>query len=176
VLRHELTHVATRLDTAADAPMWLTEGLAEYVGRRGYRDFAAVAPDLTAAVRAGELPAGLPTDADFRVDTDEATLAYQSAWSFAAFVADVYGEPKLRAMYLGVPTTVMTPIWNARLINDAVFAELFTEYCGALTKLAQGYGCTVADGLTLLPHDSRHLFDGAHPNEEGSALMALALA
>ncbi|NMA09244.1 MAG: SGNH/GDSL hydrolase family protein [Clostridiales bacterium] len=89
--------------------------------------------------------------------------------------ADVFLK-KLRAMYPGVPTTVMTPIWNARLINDAVFAELFTEYCGALTKLAQGYGCTVADGLTLLPHDSRHLFDGAHPNEEGSALMALALA
>ena len=33
VLRHELFHFAARADTAADAPRWLTEGVADFVGR-----------------------------------------------------------------------------------------------------------------------------------------------
>ncbi len=33
VLRHELFHYAARAETAADAPRWLTEGVADYVGR-----------------------------------------------------------------------------------------------------------------------------------------------
>ena len=33
VLRHELFHFASRADTAADAPRWLTEGVADFVGR-----------------------------------------------------------------------------------------------------------------------------------------------
>ena len=33
VLRHELFHYAARADTAADAPRWLTEGVADFVGR-----------------------------------------------------------------------------------------------------------------------------------------------
>ena len=33
VLRHELFHYAARADTAPDAPRWLTEGVADFVGR-----------------------------------------------------------------------------------------------------------------------------------------------
>ncbi len=33
VLRHELFHYAARADTAADAPRWLTEGVADFVAR-----------------------------------------------------------------------------------------------------------------------------------------------
>ena len=33
VLRHELFHYAARADTAADAPRWLTEGVADFIGR-----------------------------------------------------------------------------------------------------------------------------------------------
>ncbi|WP_440714069.1 peptidase MA family metallohydrolase [Gordonia sp. FQ] len=103
VLRHELTHVATRLDTADDAPMWLTEGVAEYVGRRGTKvDFTDVAPELSAQIAAGDVPKALPSDKDFSVDTDAARLAYQSSWSFATFVAQKYGEDKLKRMYLAV--------------------------------------------------------------------------
>lgn len=103
VLRHELTHVATRLETADNAPMWLTEGVAEYVGRRGADvDFTDVAPELSAQVAAGDVPEALPSDEDFAVDTDAARLAYQSAWSFAAFVADKYGEEKLKLLYRAV--------------------------------------------------------------------------
>ncbi len=103
VLRHELMHVATRLVTAENAPLWLTEGVPEYVGRRGtYRQFVDAAPDLAAAVAGGDVPTKLPADSDFAVDSDAARVAYQSAWSFAAFVADEYGVEKLKSLYTGV--------------------------------------------------------------------------
>ncbi|MFZ2509559.1 MAG: hypothetical protein WAW85_00500 [Gordonia sp. (in: high G+C Gram-positive bacteria)] len=103
VLRHELFHVATRLSTAEQAPMWLTEGVAEYVGRRGTRaSVTDLAPDLAVQVAAGRLPDTWPTDAAFSVDTAEARIAYQTAWSFAAFVADTYGDDRLKQMYLAV--------------------------------------------------------------------------
>nr|WP_246007748.1 hypothetical protein [Gordonia oryzae] len=103
VLRHELTHVATRAHTATTAPMWLTEGVAEYVGRKGtYTRPADAAPDLAAAVQAGDTPADLPTDHQFSVDAVSSRLAYQSAWSVATFVAAAFGEPRLRALYVAV--------------------------------------------------------------------------
>ncbi|GAA3037888.1 hypothetical protein GCM10010528_18080 [Gordonia defluvii] len=102
VLRHELSHVAVRLATKPDAPQWLTEGVAEYVGRKGtYVRFEDVAPDLAVTTRTGAAPAW-PTDQDFAVDSQRASLAYQSAWSIAAFVAQRYSEDALRKLYLGV--------------------------------------------------------------------------
>ncbi|MDT5189418.1 MAG: hypothetical protein QOI28_1669 [Mycobacterium sp.] len=91
VLRHELFHYAARADTAADAPRWLTEGVADFVGRPPEaRPGPARAADL----------ARLPTDAD--LDTAGATrsLAYDRAWWFSRFVADRYGMPALRRLYL----------------------------------------------------------------------------
>ncbi len=103
VLRHELTHVATRAQTATTAPMWLTEGVAEYVGRKGtYTRPADAAPDLAAAVQAGDTPADLPADQQFSVDAESSRMAYQSAWSVATFVAATFGEPRLRALYVAV--------------------------------------------------------------------------
>ena len=103
VLRHELTHVATRSVTAKDAPLWITEGVAEYVGRKGtYVRLDDAAPDLAAQVRAGQSPDALPSDENFGVATDKSALAYQSAWALAAYVADRYGETRLKALYRGV--------------------------------------------------------------------------
>ncbi|WKG01305.1 peptidase [Mycolicibacterium sp. HK-90] len=88
VLRHELFHYAARSQTAADAPRWLTEGVADYVGR----------PPAHAPAHA-DLAARLPTDAD--LDTPGATrsLAYDRAWWFSRYVADAYGVPALRELY-----------------------------------------------------------------------------
>nr|WP_124711027.1 hypothetical protein [Gordonia insulae] len=106
VLRHELTHVAARVVTAPGAPLWITEGVPEYVGRKGtYTRFEDAAPDLAMQIRAGELPTGLPADGDFAVDADRSMVAYQSAWSVAAYVADRYGEDDLKKLYTGVAGT-----------------------------------------------------------------------
>jgi hypothetical protein len=83
VLRHELFHYAARAQTAPDAPRWLTEGVADYVGR----------PTVT--VDAAPTP---PTDAD--LSGPSRAQAYDRAWLFSSFVAHQYGAATLRALYL----------------------------------------------------------------------------
>lgn len=119
VLRHELTHVAARTSTALDAPLWITEGVAEYVGRKGtYTRFADAAPDLTAAVRAGAIPAGTPADADFAMDGQTSQVAYQSAWSLAAYVADRFDEARLKKMYVGVAASALPAAQDAAITSS----------------------------------------------------------
>ncbi|WP_406817861.1 hypothetical protein [Mycobacterium sp. M23085] len=89
VLTHELFHYAARADTVADAPRWLTEGVADFVGRPP----APVPADTL-------LPMTLPVDSDLDVPGTQRSLAYDRAWWFARFVADAYGPPKLRELYL----------------------------------------------------------------------------
>ncbi|WP_420716136.1 hypothetical protein [Mycobacterium sp. 94-17] len=89
VVTHELFHYAARPDTVADAPRWLTEGVADFVGRPP----TPVPPDTL-------LPMTLPTDGDLDEPGAARSLAYDRAWWFARFVADAYGPPKLRDLYL----------------------------------------------------------------------------
>lgn len=87
VLRHELFHYASRADTTADAPRWLTEGVADFVGR----------PPSPRPPGAAEL-ATIPADAD--LDGPNSSKAYDRAWWFSRFVADAYGTATLRALYV----------------------------------------------------------------------------
>lgn len=100
VLRHELTHVAARSTTVDGSPMWMLEGFADY---SGYRDtgasFGQLAPTLSRLVAVGGPPTVLPEDGDFTAGGTRSTLAYESAWSVAAFVAERFGEDALRSMY-----------------------------------------------------------------------------
>ena len=89
VLRHELFHYASRADTAADAPRWLAEGVADYVGR----------PPTPVAGQA-TMEARLPSDADFDTTGQQLSAAYDRAWLFARFVADNYGPAALQRLYL----------------------------------------------------------------------------
>lgn len=84
VLRHELFHFAARAGTAADAPRWLTEGVADFVAR------PATAPPDPSTLR-------LPSDAE--LSGPDRSLAYDRAWWFSRFVADRYGPPKLLELY-----------------------------------------------------------------------------
>lgn len=88
VLRHELFHYAARADTAADAPTWLTEGVADFVGR----PVSATPPPA--------LSRRLPTDAELAAAGPDRSAAYDRAWSFATYVADTYGVDGLRALYV----------------------------------------------------------------------------
>jgi hypothetical protein len=88
VLRHELFHYAARSATAADAPRWLTEGVADYVGRPD-----SPPPDSARLTR-------LPTDADLDATGPDRSLAYDRAWWFSRYVADRYGVAALRSLYV----------------------------------------------------------------------------
>jgi hypothetical protein len=88
VLGHELFHYASRAATALDAPRWLTEGVADYVGK-----------PATALPHGADPPTALPSDAEFAVDGPRLSQAYDRAWLFARFVAEQYGAPTLRRLY-----------------------------------------------------------------------------
>jgi hypothetical protein len=101
LVRHELTHVA--VGTADDtAPVWLSEGLAEWVSVQLLPPEDRRIPD--AAVTAAEegVP-DLPDDASFN-DAD-AQAHYGLAWWVVEYVADSYGEhaPWLLLDALGAP-------------------------------------------------------------------------
>jgi hypothetical protein len=92
VLGHELFHYAARADTALDAPRWLTEGVADFVARPEPAGSGIPAPPRP--------PAVLPSDADLDAAGEAGSQAYDRAWWFARFVAEAYGTPKLRELYL----------------------------------------------------------------------------
>ncbi|MHC9296877.1 peptidase [Mycobacterium sp. LTG2003] len=111
VLRHELFHYAARSQTAADAPRWLTEGVADYVGR-----------PPTAIPEQASVLGQLPTDADLDSPGAARSLAYDRAWWFSRYVAETYGVPALRDLYvracgIGHPDV-------ATAVRDALGADL----------------------------------------------------
>ncbi|MFE3293028.1 hypothetical protein [Rhodococcus sp. NPDC059234] len=100
VLRHELTHIATRRDTTDGSPLWMLEGFADYSGHRGSGiTVGAGAPTVAAAVAVHGPPVRLPSDADFGAGGERSLVAYELAWSVNAFVADRFGEERLRELY-----------------------------------------------------------------------------
>lgn len=121
VLTHELFHYAARADTAADAPRWLTEGVADFVARPHMR-----LPPGT------PLPAALPSDGDLGVPGARRSLAYDRAWWFARFVADTYGSATLRALYraaCGVGhTDVPTAVRDTLGVDTAVLLDRWQRW------------------------------------------------
>ncbi|MGW1593225.1 hypothetical protein [Streptomyces sp. NPDC002343] len=105
VLTHETAHVATRADTTAATPLWLSEGYADWIGYLGTgRAPAEAAPELARAVREGETPEALPTDKDFGFTSDPVKLAraYESGWLACRMIAEKWGAARLGAFYRAV--------------------------------------------------------------------------
>lgn len=89
VLTHELTHVALHQAGDPDLARWVVEGAAEFTAYRPTGlPLPRLAPQLAAAVRAGHLPAGPPSDARFR---SAPQAAYQEAYVWCAFLVDRFG-------------------------------------------------------------------------------------
>ncbi|MFD8479612.1 hypothetical protein [Kitasatospora sp. NPDC059673] len=103
VVTHEATHVATRADTKACTPLWLSEGVADYTGYQGTgRTTRQIAPELAKDVRAGRMPAGLPTDDAFTAGSAGISQAYELSWLACDLIARRYGPDRLVALYRAV--------------------------------------------------------------------------
>jgi hypothetical protein len=105
VLRHEITHVAQDAGRAGRAPIWLTEGLAEYVGYRGTGIARSiVAGGLLDRVRSNRAPHSLPRDRHFAFDLSprHRALVYEAGWAACQLVVDRYGESRLIPFYRAV--------------------------------------------------------------------------
>ncbi|KRE55523.1 hypothetical protein [Phycicoccus sp. Soil748] len=147
VVTHEATHVAVRATTDRPVPLWLSEGLADYVG---YRDIGATRQQVAAAlldrVRAGAGPKALPGPADF--DPGRSTIApsYNAAWLAVCRIVDRRGEAGLVKYYRAVATTPRgthsagDPDANARAAFPAVLgtteAAFTRDWVAYLRRLA----------------------------------------
>jgi hypothetical protein len=100
VLRHEITHIASRAVTSDAMPTWLIEGFADYVGYLGTGLPATlVARDLRGEIRAGTWPGTLPADRGFRSDAPNLAAAYEEGWTACRFIAARAGTAGLVRLY-----------------------------------------------------------------------------
>ncbi|WP_069165107.1 hypothetical protein [Nocardia altamirensis] len=120
LLRHELTHIATRAETRDGAPLWMLEGFADYTAHVGHR-FTQVAPTLTAQLRQRELPRDLPQDAAFTGPAAAAT--YEQAWSVCAFVAEKYDRSRLVELYRRIAAAKQSPVTENQILQDVLGAS-----------------------------------------------------
>ncbi|MGW0764875.1 hypothetical protein [Streptomyces sp. NPDC002676] len=105
VITHETTHVATRAQTTAATPLWLSEGYADWIGYLDTsRSPTEIAPELAHAVEDGHLPSALPGDEDFGFSGAPTRLAeaYEGGWLACRMIADQWGPPRLGAFYRAV--------------------------------------------------------------------------
>jgi hypothetical protein len=106
VITHELTHIAARSSTTSPTPIWLTEGMADYVGYSGLGlARARVASELLVLVRAGKGPKALPTDADFDPSKGKIAPSYSASWLAVSRLVDLYGQARVVAFYRAVGST-----------------------------------------------------------------------
>ncbi|MDP9241191.1 MAG: hypothetical protein M3O55_11255, partial [Actinomycetota bacterium] len=100
VLRHEITHVATRQATSGSTPTWLAEGFADYIGYLGSGvPVLSAGRELAVDVRAGRLSATLPTNADFGGTNARLPQVYEMSWLACRLIAVSVGPAGLVRFY-----------------------------------------------------------------------------
>ncbi|MGN6472557.1 MAG: hypothetical protein ACTHK4_02775 [Mycobacteriales bacterium] len=106
VIRHELTHVATRAATGTQTPTWLSEGFAEYIGfREAQVSVDVAAAELKRLVDAGHVPTALPSNREFSSADAQLAAHYEAAWLACRYIADRYGQRALVRFYRAVGTS-----------------------------------------------------------------------
>jgi hypothetical protein len=103
VITHELAHVAVRSSTTSPVPIWLAEGMADYVGYSGLDlPRERVASELVTLVRAGKGPTELPTDVDFDPAKSKIAPSYSASWLAVSRLVDLFGRARVVAFYRDV--------------------------------------------------------------------------
>lgn len=99
VLAHEATHVALGA-ALLDVPMWLSEGIADYVAlARSSTSVDVLAAQILRQTREQGAPRALPGKREFDGSDDRIGAWYESAWLAARLIADSYGEDALWRFY-----------------------------------------------------------------------------
>ena len=135
LITHEATHVLTR-SADSPAPMWLVEGLADWVAFDRIPSVAAPTRDLVLdKVRSDGAPKTLPSDADFRPDAADLNLTYGRAWLLCSFIAEESSADDLVRLYaeidggtpvaaamedvFGMDEQTLLQRWQSWLVRDA---------------------------------------------------------
>jgi hypothetical protein len=100
VLTHELVHVAMGGARDGRTPMWLIEGLADYVGyKKTGVSTRAAGRELAALLASGYAPASPPDRSAFSGSGERLSAAYEEAWLACRMIAERYGEARLVRLY-----------------------------------------------------------------------------
>ena len=149
VITHETTHVAVRASTTRPVPLWLSEGMADYVGYGGLGlQRTRVAAELLKRVRAGQGPKALPSEGDFDPAATTIAPSYNAAWLAVSLIADRHGSKELVRFYTQAATldSAQDPPGDPAENTEAAFREVlgttgsqFTrDWLGYLQALARG--------------------------------------
>jgi hypothetical protein len=100
VLTHELVHVAMGGARDARTPMWLIEGLADYVGYKNAGiTTKSAGRELANLIASDGMPAAPPGRTEFEGSGDRLSAAYEEAWLACRMIAADYGEDRLVRLY-----------------------------------------------------------------------------
>ena len=125
VITHELTHVAIRSSTTWPVPIWLSEGMADYVGYSGLDlPRTRVASELLTLVRQGKGPTALPTAADFDPARTKIAPSYSASWLAVCRLVDIYGQAKVVSFYRAIAGRLRVDE-AVRFDSDAVAIQAF---------------------------------------------------
>ncbi|MDN5744531.1 MAG: basic secretory family protein [Nocardioidaceae bacterium] len=103
VMTHEATHALTGASLARGAPLWLVEGMADYVALRDVGlPTSTTAGQLIKQVRKQGAPKDLPDDAEFDTAATHLGTVYEAAWQVTMTLADRGGEAALIDFYRSV--------------------------------------------------------------------------
>lgn len=118
LLTHEITHVAVA-KTAGGGPVWVQEGLAEYVATDG-ADSSYLHLDRDLVERAAEGTSEMPSSAKF--NTVDQPWHYNMALMACDYIAEEHGEDDLWEVYLAMQknTHVTTDQEQNRVLRDAI--------------------------------------------------------
>ena len=99
LLRHEFTHVAQWNTQHTGIPRWAIEGIAEYTAYRHHVTQQRVSAQLVKDAKAHRMPASLPASDTFYGPEPGESYHYGMAWLAWEYMAETYGETKLKRVY-----------------------------------------------------------------------------
>lgn len=134
VVTHESTHVAIRASTPGTVPLWLSEGMADYVGYGAVRlSRQEIAKAVLDQVRAGKGPRTLPADGAFDPSHTTIAPAYNAAWLAVSRIADLHGEASLTPFYATAAKAGTEQAFRSVLATtEADFTRSWLTYLDAL--------------------------------------------
>lgn len=99
VLTHEVTHDVTDATTAV-APLWVSEGYADYVAlSRDRLEPTRSASQILKRVRRQGVPKQLPDDDRFTSASPRLGATYESAWMFFRMLGEIYDDETITGFY-----------------------------------------------------------------------------
>lgn len=103
ILKHELTHSFIRLKTAGNCPLWLNEGLAQYLSGDSTQSFLPLAKQ---AISQKRFPALIQLEGPFiGMDADRAAWAYQESLLATEFLMKGYGLSDVQRLLESISRT-----------------------------------------------------------------------